>query len=66
MQETLHPIGYSIREAVGATGGAVPRTTIYKLIKEGRLDARKSGRRTIVLADSLRKYVENLPPARRS
>ena len=41
----------------------VGRTKLYELIAAGKLDARKAGSRTLIMADSLRAYIENLPPA---
>ena len=35
------------------------RARLYQLIKEGKLESRKMGRRTVILADSLRQLVEN-------
>jgi excisionase family DNA binding protein len=37
------------------------RTTLYRAIGRGELAARKRGRRTIVLVDDLRNWIENLP-----
>jgi excisionase family DNA binding protein len=44
------------------------RSTIYRLIHRGELDAVKRGVSTLVVVDSLRRYVASLPPftARRS
>lgn len=53
----------SIAAAVQATGNAVSRTRLFDLIRTGEVDARKVGRRTVVLADSLRAYVERQPRA---
>ena len=39
------------------------RTTAYELIAQGKLDARKIGGRTVILAKSLRAYIASLPPA---
>jgi excisionase family DNA binding protein len=50
----------SIPEVCDAT--SLGRTTVYKAIAEGRLKARKDGRRTIILTDDLRKYLTALPP----
>jgi hypothetical protein len=36
---------------------------MFDLIKRGEIDARKVGRRTIVLADSLRDYLARQPRA---
>ena len=54
------PLAYSIAEAcsVVRTG----RTALYEAIRSGALRAVKRGRRTIVLADDLRRYLESLPP----
>jgi excisionase family DNA binding protein len=56
MNQTL---AYTIAEAcaVARTG----RTSIYEAIKAGDLVARKRGRRTVILPDDLRRWVENLP-----
>jgi len=53
------PLAYSIAEAcaVARTG----RTSIYQAIKSGDLIARKRGRRTIVLLEDLRRWLEKLP-----
>jgi excisionase family DNA binding protein len=37
------------------------RTTVYEAIRAGELIARKRGRRTVVLSDDLRRWLENLP-----
>ncbi len=39
------------------------RTKIYELVASGDLDARKAGRRTLIVGDSLRDYLANLPRA---
>jgi hypothetical protein len=54
---------YSIRSAVDATGNAVSRTRMFELIKNGEVDARKVGRRTVIVADSLRDYLLRQPRA---
>jgi hypothetical protein len=58
------PVGYSIATAVQATGNAVSRTRMFNLIKTGELDARKVGRRTVVLAASLHEYLVRQPQVR--
>jgi excisionase family DNA binding protein len=50
---------HSIPEVMLAIG--VCRDGIYKLINEGRLPARKVGRRTVVLASDLQAFLESLP-----
>ena len=61
--EQTSPFALSIAAAVGATGNAVSRTRLFDLIRAGEVDARKVGRRTVVLADSLRAYIERQPCA---
>jgi hypothetical protein len=34
---------------------------VYEAIKSGELTARKRGRRTIILSDELRRWLESLP-----
>jgi hypothetical protein len=53
---------YHITEACALSG--LGRTRLYEEIACGRLDARKLGSKTVITAESLRKYTENLPPAR--
>jgi excisionase family DNA binding protein len=53
------PIAYTIRAAVWASG--LSRSRIYELIAAGKIEARKEGRRTLIMAESLRRYLEALP-----
>ena len=39
------------------------RTRLYELIADGSLDARSCGGRTLITAESLRKFAANLPTA---
>lgn len=52
-------LAYTIPDAVTATG--LGRTRIYDAIKAGQLRTRKFGRRTIILSDDLKSFLENLP-----
>jgi excisionase family DNA binding protein len=49
----------SIAKALGLTG--VGRSTLYKAIQRGELPIRKAGRRTLLLTDDLRRWVQQLP-----
>jgi excisionase family DNA binding protein len=39
------------------------RTKAYELIRDGRLDARKVGRRTLITVASLERFIASLPRA---
>ena len=56
-----NPIAYTIPNAANVAG--LGRTTIYELIGAGKIEARKAGGRTLVMAASLRDYIAGLPPA---
>lgn len=55
----IHKIALTIPEAVKFSG--IGRSTLYKLFNSGKLTPRKSGKRTLVIADELEAYVRNLP-----
>jgi len=50
---------YSVPETMCVLG--LCRDSIYRLIREGRLPARKIGRRTVVLESDLQAFLEALP-----
>lgn len=52
----LEPLAYSINDAVRVS--SIGRTRLYSLISDGKIEARKIGRRTLVTAKSLRALIE--------
>jgi hypothetical protein len=54
-------LGYSISGFAAASGLGV--TTIYRLIAEGRLEARHFGTRRVILAESARRLMAEGAPA---
>ena len=53
------PLAYTIEEAVAASG--LGRTKLYEYIKQKRLKAKKSGKRTLILAADLVEFLASLP-----
>jgi excisionase family DNA binding protein len=51
-------IATSIKDAAKAL--SLGRTSVYALIKEGKLEAVKLGRRTLVKTDSIHRLMESL------
>lgn len=49
----------SIAQAVRLLG--IGRSTLYALIKEGRLPVRKLGKRTLILREDLDRFIASLP-----
>lgn len=58
----LEKIGYSIDEAGHAS--SVGRSLIYKEIAAGNLRATKIGRRTVILADDLKQWLQSKAQAK--
>jgi excisionase family DNA binding protein len=57
--QELRREAFSIDEASATTG--IGRTKLYEAILSGRLKARKYGKRTLILKDDLRQFLESLP-----
>lgn len=55
----IHREGLSVSEACRVAG--IGRTKIYEAISDGRLKARKLGKRTLVLRGDLQAFLDNLP-----
>lgn len=54
-----HKIAYTVPEALAAIG--IGRTNLYSLAKEGKIDLRKLGGRTLVTAESLHRLINEAP-----
>ncbi len=52
----MEPIAVSINDTVKVLW--IGRTSVYEMIKDGRLEAFKLGRRTLVRVDSIRRLVD--------
>jgi excisionase family DNA binding protein len=55
----MTPFAYTIAEACSIA--RIGKTALYEAIKAGALRARKRGRRTLVLPDDLKRWLEQLP-----
>ena len=55
---------YTVDEIIELIG--ISRSKIYAEFRAGRIVPRKVGRRTIVLAEDLQNYLEQLPTAAKS
>lgn len=54
--QSPEPLAYSVADACRVS--SIGRTRLYQLIGEGRLQARKVGKRTLIPAASLRALIE--------
>jgi hypothetical protein len=57
----IAPLAVTIPEAVRLSG--LSRSELYRQLSEGRIQARKSGTRTLIVWASLQAHVEALPRA---
>jgi hypothetical protein len=60
-EQTIEPIGFSVEGAIIASGNSVRRNRLFELIRAGEIDARKVGKHTVIMADSLRDYLQRQP-----
>lgn len=58
MTRSLYPFDEARQDRLGGIG----RTTIYRLINEGKLTKVNIGRRAFITADSIDSYIESLTP----
>ena len=61
MSDTNPSGAKTVQLVMSQTG--IPRTTLYMLASEGKIDCRKLGRRTMITDESLTRYLTSLPPA---
>jgi cytochrome c553 len=57
----IQPLTVTIPEAVRLSG--LSRSELYRQMSAGRISARKSGSRTLIVWASLQDHIEALPPA---
>ena len=56
---TVPTLAYTVDEACSVAG--IRRTALYKAIGTGELVARKYGRKTLILATDLHRFIDGLP-----
>ncbi|MFN3725995.1 MAG: helix-turn-helix domain-containing protein [Allosphingosinicella sp.] len=57
--EFFSPMAVSVNEAAKIVGTS--RTALYEALQRKELSAKKNGRRTVILREELKRYLENLP-----
>jgi excisionase family DNA binding protein len=60
VQNRRRTMAMSVAEA--AVEARIGRDGIYAAIRDGRLEARKWGRRTLITDEALRRFLDALPP----
>ena len=61
LDRTIEPIAVTIPDAIRISG--LSRSEIYRRLAAGDLEAIKSGTRTLILMDSIKRYLASLPTA---
>jgi excisionase family DNA binding protein len=59
MDDRPQKMAFSVDEA--AVRSDLGRDAIYAAVREGKLEAKKLGRRTLITADALRRFLDALP-----
>ena len=55
----LVPLAYSVSDACHLA--SIGKTQLYKLIRSEKIEARRLGCRTLIVGESLRKFLQELP-----
>jgi excisionase family DNA binding protein len=55
----MKPVAYSVPDVLKMIG--ISRTTLYQLVKTGKLKVRKVGTRSVILSKDLEEWLESLP-----
>jgi helix-turn-helix protein len=61
LDRTIEPIAVTIPDAIRISG--LSRSEIYRRLAAGDLEAIKSGARTLILLNSIKRYLASLPTA---
>ena len=61
LDRTIEPIAVTLPDAIRISG--LSRSEIYRRLAAGDIDAIKSGTRTLILVDSIKRYLASLPTA---
>lgn len=55
----MKPIAYSVSDVLKMIG--ISRTTLYQLVKTGKIRVRKVGTRSVILSKDLEDWLQSLP-----
>ena len=62
--EPLNPAPYALQVLAACRWSGFSRTRLEALLREGQVEAVRAGRRTLILTQSLKAYIDHLPRAR--